>query len=232
MRPRTGTHTETHRHTDARDHNTFASSTTRLTQMWQRLPVCWPFWLQGLRVGTVRRIADAFFMLQINFVKINLRHAISVLVLDMRTGTFLFPKHCTWSIFVYLVLCLHVSVLYCSIVFFDCSLPIRIKVLFDLMWFTYQTSEFCTVLCKLQLKSNLRAFDVDNGDFKCLFNLVRIFPFGYNSKFNLQIRTITAKPSICWSWPIIWKKNSMKLFTCTKRIFFRPYSKFWHSATV
>ena len=31
-------------------------------------------------------------MLQANFVKIKLRHAASVLVLDMRVGTFLFPK--------------------------------------------------------------------------------------------------------------------------------------------
>jgi len=30
--------------------------------------------------------------LEANFVKINLRHAISVLVLVTRTGTFLFPK--------------------------------------------------------------------------------------------------------------------------------------------
>jgi len=37
---------------------------------------------------------DNFFcnLQDINFVKIDLRHAISVLVLDVRTGTFLFPK--------------------------------------------------------------------------------------------------------------------------------------------
>jgi len=38
------------------------------------------------------RCTSTFCMLQANFVKINLRHAASVLVLDMHSGIFLFPK--------------------------------------------------------------------------------------------------------------------------------------------
>ena len=38
------------------------------------------------------RCTSTFCMLQSNFVKIKLRHAASVLVLDMHTGIFLFPK--------------------------------------------------------------------------------------------------------------------------------------------
>jgi len=37
-------------------------------------------------------VTAPFFMLRANFVKINLRHAVSLLVLDMHTGTFLCPN--------------------------------------------------------------------------------------------------------------------------------------------
>ena len=44
------------------------------------------------------RCTSIFFVLQANFVKINLRHAASVLVLYMHIGTFLFPKqHCLYD---------------------------------------------------------------------------------------------------------------------------------------
>ena len=56
---------------------------------------------------------SSLFTLQANFVKITFKHVASLLVLDMCTSTFLFPKNHSWKLFVIVAVFLIVFLFQC-----------------------------------------------------------------------------------------------------------------------
>jgi len=109
-----------------------------------------------------------FFMLQTNCVKINLRHAVSVLMLDMRTGTFCFQNNTAYKIIRIILYCRNL-----------CFIVVKLSVLCKCYFFIFKIKchKFFVLSCERCTREKRgRRFTVD-----------KVVSFGFSVARRFQI---------------------------------------------